>query len=344
MLARRPKKRLNVMEINLGRLKKTADITVILCDKRETEEVIKIFIKYITDIVSAERGIIYIRQNSSDFVFHYIKNYGFNPEVSQEDKNLLFKTIKKGGPVLDIHPQTGRQVMIIPVSLKESSIGALLIESETGGSFSQHDIETITVFSNHLSIAFKNMKTFEVFTKSYTSVAEALIGDILEENKFYRKGRSKRLKRLSVELGRRFGLSSKELEILEQASALSDIGKLRIPYRIFNKKGSLTPEEFNILKMHPVKGAELFDSMILHDLKTVILQHHERFDGMGYPEGVEGEDIDIKARIISLVDAFEAMLSDRPYRPALSLEDALKEIEKTSGRQFDPEVVKRFLI
>lgn len=342
LVSQETKKRLNLMEINLGRLKKTGDITLNICDKKEKEEVIKIFIKYITDIVLGERGIIYIKKNSSDFLFHYIRNYGFTPEISREDKNLLSKTIKNGGPILDIHPVTGKQVIGIPVRLRESLIGGLLIESAQGESFSQHDIETITVFSNHLSVAFKNIQSFEIFTKSYTSVVEALIGDILEENKFYRKGRSRRLKRLSVELGKKFSLSSKELETLEQASALSDIGKLRIPYRIFNKKGPLTPEEFNILKMHPIKGAELFDGLIFHDLKTVILQHHERYDGKGYPDGIEGEDIDIKARIICLVDAFEAMLSDRPYRPALSLENTLKEIENTSGRQFDPEVVKRF--
>lgn len=338
LVSQETKKRLHLMETNIGRLKKTGDIMSMLFDKNDTEEIMKNFIMYIVDIVLAERGVIYLRINSNDFIFHYIRNYGFNPEISQQDKDLLSRILKNRLTILDVHPLSGRQIIGLPVRLRESLIGCLMLE----GAFSQQDMEIMTVFSNHLSIALKNIQNFEKFTKGYISVIDVIIGDILEENRFYRKGRVMRLKRLSIEIGKLLGLSSKELETLTQASVLLDIGKLRIPYRIFNKKGPLTLEEFNILKMHPLKGAELFDGTIFYDLRTVILQHHERYDGTGYPEGIAGEDIDIKARIISLADAFEAMMSDRPYRSALSFEGTLKEIEKTAGRQFDPNVVKRF--
>ncbi len=336
------KKRLNLMEINIGRLKKTGNISEALCTKKELEEVTKNFIKYIVDMLSAERGIIYIRKNRGEFIFHYIRNYGFTPEINQQDREILSSVLKNGKHLINVHPLSGNQIITVPVKIKESLIGALFVEGSAGSVFGHHDVEAVTVFSDHLSAAFKNMQDFETFSKGYTSVVEALVGDLLEENRFYRKGRVKRLKRLSVEIGRRFHLSSKELETLEQLAALCDIGKLRIPYRIFNKKGPLTAEEFNILKLHPVKGAELFDGIIFSDLKTAILQHHERYDGGGYPEGIRGEDIDIKARIINLTDSFEAMINDRPYRPALSFTDVLKEIEISAGRQFDPEVVKKF--
>lgn len=342
LVAAETKKRLNLMEINIERLKKAGNISEALCTKKGVEEVTKSFIKYIVDMLSAERGIIYVRKNRGEFIFHYIRNYGFTPELNQQDKELLSRSLNNGRYLIDIHPLSGNQIIIVPVKIKESIIGALFVEGSAGSVFGHHDVETVTVFSDHLSTAFKNMQEFKTFSKGYTSVVEALVGDLLEENRFYRKGRVKRLKRLSVEIGRRFHLSSRELEILEQLSALSDIGKLRIPYRIFNKKGPLTAEEFNILKLHPIKGAELFDGIIFSDLKTAILQHHERYDGGGYPDGIKGEDIDIKARIINLTDSFEAMMNDRPYRPALSFSDTLKEIEISAGSQFDPEVVKKF--
>lgn len=336
------KKRLNLMEINIGRLKKTGNISEALCTKKGVEEVTKSFIKYIVDMLSAERGIIYVRKKRGEFIFHYIRNYGFTPELNQQDEEILSRNLNNGRYLIDIHPLSGNQIIIVPVKINESIIGALFVEGSAGSVFGHHDVETVTVFSDHLSAAFKNIQEFETFSKGYTSVVEALVGDLLEENRFYRKGRVKRLKRLSVEIGRRFQLSSRDLETLEQLSALCDIGKLRIPYRIFNKKGPLTVEEFNILKLHPIKGAELFDGIMFSELKIAILQHHERYDGDGYPDGIKGEDIDIKARIINLTDSFEAMMNDRPYRPALSFSDALKEIEISAGSQFDPEVVKKF--
>jgi HD-GYP domain-containing protein (c-di-GMP phosphodiesterase class II) len=336
------KHRLISIETNIKRFKKTGEIVGTLSEMQEWEEVLKNFIKYIVNLLQAERGIIYIIKNNTEFIFNYVKAFGFSPDFSAQDKDILSKLITNKIYIIDIHPASGNQIIGVPVKTKSYTIGAMLVEA-TGSPFTQQDIEILMVFRDHLSYIFSNLQEFERYTKGYASVIESVIGHILEENRFYEKGHSNRIKRISLEIGKELNLLSKEIEILEQASGLCDIGKLKLPYRIFNKKGPLTVEEFDLLKTHPARGAEFFDGIIFFNgLRRVILQHHERYDGSGYPEGLKEGDIDIKARIIHLTDAFEAMMSDRPYRPALSLSDTLKEIETQTGHQFDPDVVRIF--
>lgn len=339
---RETKNRLSTIETSLARLKKTGNLVETFCETREIEEVLKNFIKYIVDLLSAEKGIIFLKQNTNDLIFNYISGYGFSVDLSEYEKDTITAILHNGRHRMDIVPDSGNHIIATPVKIKEMIIGGVVVESRKDSMFSQHDLDTLIIFSNHLSAVFKNLLSFEKFSKGYLSVFEGITTDLLESNGFYRGGRLSRLKKITVELGKRFGFSSRELSTLEQASALCDIGKLMIPHKIFNKKGPLTTEEFNILKTHPIKGAGLFDGMLFNDLKTTILHHHERYDGSGYPDGLSGDDIEIKARIISLTDAFEAMTSHRPYRPALSIKETFEEIERNAGSQFDPLVVKQF--
>ncbi|HBT26233.1 MAG TPA: response regulator, partial [Pseudothermotoga sp.] len=127
------------------------------------------------------------------------------------------------------------------------------------------------------------------------------------------------------------------------ASLIHDIGKLAIPREILRKPSKLSPHEYELVKKHPVVAAELLEKAGLSDIAKIVRHHHERYDGSGYPDGLRGEQIPVESKIISVVDAFDAMTSDRPYRPRLSKEDAIKEIKMNSGTQFDPVVVNVFL-
>ena len=139
---------------------------------------------------------------------------------------------------------------------------------------------------------------------------------------------------------RRGGKSQK----LKYAATLHDIGKIGIAGWVLNKPGALTDEEYTHVKTHPLLGDTIIEPVeFLQGPRPIILHHHERFDGKGYPDGLRGEDIPLSARILSVADAFEAMRSDRPYRKALPLREAREELLSNSGTQFDPEVVRVFL-
>jgi len=145
-------------------------------------------------------------------------------------------------------------------------------------------------------------------------------------------------------LGKFIGLDYRELEILEHAAILHDIGKIGIDSNILNKEGKLTVSEFSLVKAHPLIGEEILGPVdTLEGVKTTVIQHHERYDGRGYPYGLTGEEISLKARILSVVDTFDAMVTDRPYRRALSYSKALDELKKGAGKQFDPFVVESFI-
>jgi len=153
--------------------------------------------------------------------------------------------------------------------------------------------------------------------------------------------------RYSIELAGVLNLPTKTIEIIERAALLHDIGKIGIPNSILFRPDHLTTPEWNIMKLHPVTGSELLHSQnninFGSEIIDAVRHHHEKWDGSGYPDGLYAEDIPLAARIIAVADAYDAMISDRPYRKALSKEYALNEIMNCSGKQFDPMIVAYFI-
>ncbi len=136
------------------------------------------------------------------------------------------------------------------------------------------------------------------------------------------------------------GLTREEQQALQAASILHDIGKLAVPEHIISKPGRLTPEEFDKMKIHPIVGAEILERVQFpYPVVPIVRAHHEKWDGSGYPHGLKGEEIPIGARILAAVDCLDALASDRQYRRALPLDEAMKVVQKESGTSFDPRVV-----
>lgn len=156
----------------------------------------------------------------------------------------------------------------------------------------------------------------------------------------YTGGHCDRVTEYSLFIGQQMQFSQEELSSLTYGAMLHDIGKIGVPESIITKEGRLTDEEYEAMKTHPEKGYDILkDINFLKDARLGVLHHHERYDGKGYPHGLAGENIDLKARIISIADAFDAMTSNRSYRNALSIEAAKDQLIINKGRQFDPQMV-----
>jgi HD-GYP domain-containing protein (c-di-GMP phosphodiesterase class II) len=168
-----------------------------------------------------------------------------------------------------------------------------------------------------------------------------LLGDVVEADDAYTGSHSREVVELSLAVADDLGLSARERRSVEFVALLHDVGKVRIPKEIINKPGALTDEERAIINTHTIEGERMLDQVggLLGEVGTVIRSCHERWDGSGYPDGLTSEKIPLVARIVACCDAFNAMTTDRPYRAALPVHEALAELERGSGGQFDPAVV-----
>lgn len=160
----------------------------------------------------------------------------------------------------------------------------------------------------------------------------------------YTSGHSERVTTYSIEIAKELGLSDQDIEVINRAAKLHDIGKIGIRDNILLSEKKLTEEEYNIIKTHPEKGINIVEPLkFLEREKVIILHHHERYDGKGYPERLKGEQIPVGARIMAIADAFDAMKSTRPYNKPLSKEGIIRELKDNAGTQFDSHIVNVFL-
>jgi diguanylate cyclase (GGDEF)-like protein/putative nucleotidyltransferase with HDIG domain len=196
------------------------------------------------------------------------------------------------------------------------------------------------VYSMHLARIEKEIQHSEQMADLHLRTIEALALAIESKDETTHE-HLQRVQVYALEIGRDLGMSNEELEALRAAAILHDIGKLAVPEHIISKPGKLTPEEFEKMKIHPIVGAEILERVQFpYDVSPIVLAHHEKWDGSGYPYGTRGEDIPLGARILSAVDCLDALASDRQYRRALPLEEAMAVVERESGISFDPRVVE----
>ncbi len=165
----------------------------------------------------------------------------------------------------------------------------------------------------------------------------------LETRDPYTSGHAKKVSKMCVDVARAMDFDEKSLEYMEYASILHDVGKIGVPYNILMKEGKLSPEEEREMRKHPLISAEIIRPIgFLERIIPIIRSHHESFDGSGYPDGLKGDQIPMEARIISIVDAYHAMVSDRPYRRAMPVSRSINILQSVSGTQIDPDVLKIF--
>ncbi|MCA0984228.1 HD-GYP domain-containing protein [Halobacillus yeomjeoni] len=222
--------------------------------------------------------------------------------------------------------------------------GALLLMP--GDSIHSCPVEETSIFAAKTDVEFlyvTSQPQFHYYSNMLQEMKDLAVR--VEEKDGYTAHHCERIKNLSMKIGDAIGLSTDEKYTLNLAAFLHDIGKVKVPDDILNKPGKLTDEEYEIMKKHTTWGRETLEQTNRLDLikaGKVVEQHHERYDGRGYPNGLKGNEISIQAQIITVVDAFDAMTSDRVYRKAMSVDEAFQELERHKGTMFHPDIVDAF--
>jgi HD-GYP domain-containing protein (c-di-GMP phosphodiesterase class II) len=209
--------------------------------------------------------------------------------------------------------------------------------------FNQDDLSLADALAASVSAGIESAqlleKQQELFLQTVTALAQAV-----EMRDRYTGGHTQRVTDYALILAEALKLSAEEQRVIRIGTPLHDIGKIGIDDAILRKPGRLTDTEFELMKTHTTKGAAIIESIPdLHPILPIVRNHHEAWNGMGYPDGLSGEKIPLLARIVAVADAFDAMTSNRPYRPGLALEQAWQEIQAQAGRQFDPDVAQAFI-
>lgn len=243
-----------------------------------------------------------------------------------------------------------RAEIAVPLIYQGELLGILDIQDDKPFAWLDYpeDIfDILVLFGNYAATVINNSSIYTELKNSYVSIIKVL-AKAIDAKDTYTHGHCERVKELSVQIGIKLGLDPKDLEELEFAAFLHDIGKIGLPESILYKPGSLTPIEYDLIRSHPTIGAELIgDIPFLQRMKKIIEQHHERIDGTGYPKGIKGNQMDFLAKIIGVADAVDAMMTKRPYRSAQNAIYVLNELERCKGTQFDPlvtEVAKSIII
>jgi HD-GYP domain-containing protein (c-di-GMP phosphodiesterase class II) len=233
-------------------------------------------------------------------------------------------------------------LLAIPLVSRKKTKGVLLLGSVRGESFVREDAFAIEKIASQMAVALDNAGLYEdmrnLFISTVTSLANAI-----DAKSPWTKGHSERVMRISAELAMEMGLDEGATERVRLGGLLHDIGKIGIIEALLEKPTRLSEDEFPPMRLHPEKGVAILAPIDqLHDVLPGILFHHERYDGTGYPKGLKGEAIPLEARIITVADSFDAMVSERPYKKGYSLSQALAELREKAGSQFDPKVVENF--
>lgn len=235
-------------------------------------------------------------------------------------------------------------VLSVPLQYQQKMLGVVNVNNkQDGGVFTDDDLEFVATLAAQVAIATQNARIFEDLKESHFQTISAL-AEALDAKDATTGKHCDRLVQLASEIAQRLGLDDEQQSRLRYAAVLHDIGKIGISERILQKPGKLTSEEYKQIREHPNLGAALVKRVkFLEPVAPLINAHHEHYDGRGYPNQLSGEEIPIEARIIAVIDSYDAMISDRPYRRALSKEGAIRELQDYAGTQFDSRVVEEFL-
>jgi putative nucleotidyltransferase with HDIG domain len=339
----------------------------LLVSQNSTDEILKATMKSMSEVLKYDRAIIMLvdRENKNLeysyafgedplFLDKYFRNYKI--PLDRKD-NIIARVARKGRPIYVKDPDSAglrkgnlilsnfnvNSFVIAPLSVNQKVIGIVTADrGKSSREVSPKDLDELTIFTNNMAETLHKAQLKEEVESSYLNTVKALV-QAIEEKDAYTRGHSERVALISVLIGQKMNMDSREIESLRHGCLLHDVGKIGIPESIVGKNSELTDEEYNIIRQHTIKGEEIVRPIsFLKDHLYLIRNHHEWYNGTGYPDGLVGEKIPLGAQILGLADAYDAITSTRPYRLGLNPEIALKRIVDNKGIQFSPSVVNAF--
>jgi HD-GYP domain-containing protein (c-di-GMP phosphodiesterase class II) len=261
-----------------------------------------------------------------------------------------------------VDKQTGyrtRKLVCVPLKVQERTIGVVeVLDKISGEDFDKDDVKLLEAMADAAAVAIENVRLYEEERKKTRLLSEAYeelhntyratlqaIAGLLDTRDEATHGHSNRVVAFTLRLAEAIGIrDSARLKAIEQGALLHDVGKIGVADAILRKPGPLDEKEWVEMRAHPELGHKMLkDIAFLKSALPIVLHHHERWDGSGYPHGLKGKKIPLEARIFSVIDAFDAITSERPYSPARTHEEAVEILLSESGTTFDPEVVRTFL-
>jgi len=303
-------------------------------------------------------SILAYHRSSNDISFQcsYSDEFGVREElipidqtiqtwVLQNKKELMITNAEKEAKYLGFSEAELSQgsLLAIPFKTKTKILGMIILYKDERAFFKTEFVRFISVLARITATAIENIELNNELKNYYTETIRSLIATV-EAKDTYTFGHSARVGRYALMLAKQLALTKNDIRQLEYLALLHDIGKINISENILRKRGPLTDEEHNDLKLHSIVGANIVQSLgFLPDGDKVILHIHEWYNGKGYPQGLAGEDIPLFSRIIAVADAFDAMISDSLHHKPISPSAALEELKRCAGEQFDPTLVHTFI-
>ncbi|MCS6954758.1 MAG: HD domain-containing protein [Candidatus Calescibacterium sp.] len=296
---------------------------------------------YIKSSIGLPESVMNIRQKIGQ---------GIAGSVVKNGKPIIINDIDKVENKFDFE-RNYKSSMVVPLKVGEDKvIGVLSVSKNSFYPFSENDMQTLYNLATVAATAIEKAQLYQNLNIYSQKLEESYINTIkslakaFEARDKYNKGHMERVLKYGLAIASELDNSLLGDDVLKLALLFHDIGKIEIPDSILNKPAKLTSEEYEVIKRHPEAGEEILKNVkFLQDVAEIVKQHQERWDGKGYPRGLKGEEIHLYARIVSLADAFDAMTSDRVYRKAMPIEEAVEEIKRNRGTQFDPTVVDAFI-
>ena len=308
-------------------------------------------------LLEAEKGLLLWRQDENEdgkLGLAAAEGFEHNPENSAIVRRFAEEALERSRTVREESPgeveagqrteadQEIESLVAIPVYLQDEFSGVVVCANNPDG-FGSYDDEVLLSVGDYAGVVLQNAQLQGELRASYLATV-GVLADAIEAKDPFLRGHSDEVSGYVAAVAKRLDLPPKRREELVFASLLHDIGKIGISERILLKPAALTPEERDVVQLHPRIGYRLVQEVpALRPIAPAILHHHERFDGGGYPSGLHSEDIPLEARIICVADSFSAMISKRPYREPMTVDEACAELERCAGTQFDPEVVRIFV-
>ena len=343
----------------------------VLVSNRELDQLLEIFARHLTEAIVTTYSRIFLLQDGKLVVkaVYPIRGFSWNPglqEVFPVDSLPRIKEILPGKRSIVMTPEmlqdicqidqikkflmsdlNGIQsVALVPLISKEEILGMIVLGERRKwerNPLTDSQIALCEAIAHQAAIAVENARLFQELKGAHFDTIQAL-AETLETKDAYTKAHSDHTLEYAMAVAEKLNLSDAEKELLKYAAIFHDIGKIGIPDSILNKPARLTDEEYEVMKTHPERGANILRKIkFLASVVPLVLYHQEMYNGKGYPAGLAGEAIPIQSRIVAALDAYDAMTSNRVYRKSPGKEYAISELKKYAGSQFDPKVVEAFL-